>query len=114
MKIKTKFTEKQIFNDVNSEYSLISDAFSFCGYIDYKLSEGEKQWLKFVTNRYSIADYIIKNTNYDTGYTRFYPLEFSKILDEDCKGFGKAVCLSDETALQAIFFYGYNENCIEE
>ena len=68
----------------------------------YRLTEGELQWLNFVRGRYSIADHIDQNM-IDGVYT------------VDCMGLGealeetgmfpKAVCLSDETALQAIFFY---------
>ena len=65
--------------------------------------------MDFVNGRYSIADYINKNTDSE-GVTTFYPEEFSKALDDDCGGCGKAVCLSDETALQKIFFCCYQES----
>ena len=68
----------------------------------YRLTDGELQWLDFVRGRYSIADHIDQNM-IDGVYT------------VDCMGLGeamegeglycKAACLSDETALQAIFFY---------
>ena len=100
------FTEKEILEDVDCPDW--AEEFSIDGGIYYKLSDGENQWLDFVRGRYSIADYIDDNTDSD-GLTRFDTFEFSKALDDDCGGFGKAVCLSHDTALQKIFFYGYME-----
>jgi len=76
----------------------------------YQMTKGEIGWYNFVKNSYSITDYINKNT------TDFFLLtiddieDMSKYLDYDCKDFGKAVMLSDETALQKIFFWLYQES----
>jgi hypothetical protein len=68
----------------------------------YKLTEDELGWLKFVSGRYSIADHIIDNIDGDVYTVDSY--EMSKALNDDGM-FPKAVCLSDETTLQSIFFY---------
>ena len=68
----------------------------------YLLTEGELGWLDFVEGRYSIADHLEDNM-VDGVYTMdSYGL--GKALQETGM-FPKAVCLSDDTVLQAIFFY---------
>ena len=106
------YTSKQIldYREANDDFFLFDDDFSLMGGLLYKLTDDEEQWLNFVGGRYSIAEYIINNTDNDTGLTTFDPYEFSKALDQDCSGAGKAVCLSDDTALQLIFFMGYQED----
>ena len=68
----------------------------------YRLTEGELGWLDFVDGRYSIADHISDNL-IDGVYT-VETLGLGEALEGD-GAFPKAVCLSDQTALQAIFFY---------
>ena len=68
----------------------------------YLLTEGELGWLDFVEGRYSIADHLEDNM-VDGVYTMD-----SYGLGEALQETGmspKAVCLSDDTVLQAIFFY---------
>ena len=68
----------------------------------YLLTEGELGWLDFVEGRYSIADHLEDNM-VDGVYTmESYGL--GEALQETGM-FPKAVCLSDDTVLQAIFFY---------
>jgi hypothetical protein len=68
----------------------------------YRLTEDELHWIDFVRGRYSIADHIDQNMT-DGVYTMdSYGL--GEALGETGM-FPKAVCLSDDTALQAIFFY---------
>ena len=72
----------------------------------YRLTDGELRWLKFVSGRYAIADHIRDNL-VDDVYT--VDLEgMSQALDDDGM-FPKAVCLSDDTVLQSIFFYSAYE-----
>ena len=72
----------------------------------YRLTEGELGWLKFVSGRYAIADHIRDNL-VDDVYT--VDLEgMSQELDDDGMSY-KAVCLSDDTVLQSIFFYSAYE-----
>tara|TARA_R100000544_G_scaffold8270_1_gene3217 strand:+ start:98 stop:421 length:324 start_codon:yes stop_codon:yes gene_type:complete len=72
----------------------------------YKLTEGELQWLEFVKGKYSIYDHIISNSEL-TVDGLIYTIETSSLSQAlaedgmDCK----AACLSDDSALQAIFFY---------
>ena len=68
----------------------------------YQLTDGELGWLKFVTNRYSIADHI--HNNLDGGIYTVDIIGMSKALVDD-GGSAKAVCLSDDSALNSIFFY---------
>jgi hypothetical protein len=68
----------------------------------YRLTEDELHWLDFVRGRYSIADHIDQNMT-DGVYT-LDTHGLGEALDETGM-FPKAVCLSDDTALQAIFFY---------
>ena len=100
------YTEAQILKD--DECPQWADDFGMCGGIKYKLTESEIGWLDFARGRYSIVDYIDENTD-AYGVTTFDATEFSSVLDGD-GDIGKAVCLSDETALQKIFFYGYVED----
>ncbi len=83
----------------------------FCSYgqaFTYQLTESELGWLDFVRGRYSIADWIDDNSEGDL-LTFNCAEEMSRALDDDCEGFGKAVCLSDDTALQKLFFWMYSE-----
>jgi hypothetical protein len=68
----------------------------------YRLTDGELGWLKFVRGRYGIADHIIDNLEDDV-YTVDLCGMSEALEDDGC--FPKAVCLSDDTVLQAIFFY---------
>ena len=72
----------------------------------YKLTDSEVEWLNFVNGRYAIASHVCDNM-VDGVYTMdSYSLGSS--LDDDGT-FPKAVCLSDDAALQAIFFYSASE-----
>ena len=105
------YTSKQIldYSAENDDFFLFEDDFSLDGGLKYQLTKDEQEWLDFVRGRYCIADYIDNNTD-DNGLTTFEPFEFSQALDDDCGGCGKGICLSDDTALQMIFFIGYIED----
>jgi len=73
----------------------------------YLLTDGEADWLfNWVKGKYVIADHLIDNIEEtDQGYV--YTMEsigLGEALEQD-QCFPKAVMLSDDTALQAIFFY---------
>ena len=74
----------------------------------YTLTDGELRWLDFMRGRYAICDYLDERMQHD-GRTVVLDDGISQALDDDYKGYGKAVCLSDDTCLQAIFFYCYLE-----
>jgi hypothetical protein len=82
----------------------------------YMLTEGEIGWLDFVKGKYSIYDHIMNNSHCDDDNNLIYTVEtigMGQALHDD--GIGcKAVCLDDETALQAIFFYSHYEPEVEE
>tara|TARA_R100001377_G_scaffold78729_1_gene56596 strand:- start:782 stop:1114 length:333 start_codon:yes stop_codon:yes gene_type:complete len=68
----------------------------------YRLTDSELGWLNFVDGRYSIADHMRENMH-DGVYT-VDSTDMGLSLEADSL-FCKAVCLSDDTTLQAIFFY---------
>ena len=73
----------------------------------YILTNGEIQWLQFVSGRYSIADHIDECTEENEKGELVYKVDtfgMSEALNEDGMGC-KATCLSDDSVLQAIFFY---------
>jgi hypothetical protein len=72
----------------------------------YRLTDAELGWLKFVSGRYAIADHIRENL-VDGVYT--VDIEGMSQALEDDGMFPKAVCLSDDTVLQSIFFYSAYE-----
>jgi hypothetical protein len=77
----------------------------------YQLTVDELCWLQFVSGRYSIADHLLDNISAGGVYS-VDTYGMSLALSEDgCDH--KAVCLSDDTALQAIFFYSSFEIAIE-
>lgn len=77
------------------------------GIVQYQLTKGEFGWLEFIKGKYAIADYVYENTK--DGILTIESNEMSKVLDDDCKGFGKAVMLSDDSGLQRLFFWLYME-----
>jgi len=103
MEIKTHFSPQEVLN--NPE--LTQDAMNHCGELTYEMTDGEIDWVNFIKGKYSIADYILKRM-VDNVVT--IDMDFSKSLDDDCEGAGKAVMLSDDSALQSIFFYNYMES----
>ncbi len=68
----------------------------------YRLTDAELDWLGFVSGRYVIASHICDNM-LDGVYTMDRD-SLGTCLGEDGM-FPKAVCLSDDTVLQSIFFY---------
>jgi hypothetical protein len=72
----------------------------------YKLTDDELSWLDFVSGRYSIADHIADNL--DDGVYTVDLYGMGEALEADGM-FPKAVCLSDDTVLQSIFFYSAME-----
>lgn len=95
-------TSEEILN-ADDLYSL-QDSFSCSGIpFKYLLTEGEKEWLGFVSGRYSIADYIKERLSGDV-VTFSDPEELTNALQDDGID-NKAVMLSDDSALQRLFFW---------
>lgn len=83
--------------------------------IKYQMTEGEIKWYHFINGKYSIADYIHNNSVInENGFILTINSEMSKYLDDDCKGLGKAVMLSDDSALQKIIFWVYDGSYSED
>ena len=94
--IHTSESLKALDNDYENYHYQLEDG------EQYRLTDDELGWLDFVRGRYAIADHLVDNM-VDGVYTMdVYGL--GEALDETGM-FPKAVCLSDDTALQAIFFY---------
>ena len=96
----------------------LQDTFCSSGIpFQYKLTEGEYGWLQFVKGKYSIAEWIEKNVSVENELNELIltfdcPESLSQALHDDCGHALKAVCLSDDTALQKLFFWLSHE--IEE
>lgn len=76
----------------------------------YRLTSGELYWLSFVHGKYSIADHIYANSIEDDDCNLIYTVEtegMSQALQDDGISF-KAVMLSEDSVLNAIFFYSSN------
>ena len=77
----------------------------------YRLTDGEAGWLDFVRGRYSIYDHIDDNSEHDDDGNIIYTVDTiglgEALRDDGCTC--KAVCLNDDTALQAIIFYSFCE-----
>jgi len=101
------YTSDEILRD--DLYQLQDDACSGIP-IKYQLTDPEIQWVNYITGKYCIADYIRDASDFDYLLTIDDIETLSKALDDDCKNFGKAVMLSDESALQKIFFWLYQES----
>ena len=82
----------------------LQDSFSSLGVpFKYKMTESELAWLDFVKNRYCIADWIASNLKDDV-LTFDCPVSLTEAIELDGMN-NKAVMLSDDTALQRLFFW---------
>ena len=101
-----------------SEEVLAGDEFVFtmhcssCLEVRYRLTDTEWAWAwawaSAMRGKYSIIDFIDRNTV--DGVLTADIMNMSRALDDDCFGVGKAVNLSDDTALQKLFFLCYRED----
>ena len=83
----------------------LQDSFSSSGTpFEYQLTDGEYEWAKFIKDKYAISDYVLDNTDNNKVMSFDCPTEMSKALFEDGIPH-KAVMLSDDCALQKIFFW---------
>lgn len=79
---------------------------SFCGsgiHFQYEPTKGEVEWAYFIRGKYLIADWFFDNFNDGKLVFKSY-----SDLAEAIEGDGmppKAIMLSDDTALQRLFFY---------
>lgn len=105
-----KYLSEELFTE--SAMYEIQDSFCTSGIpFEYVMTDGELEWLEFVKGRYSIHDWVTKNLKEDEDGNMVLTFDnsqsMSQALDEDCEVVGKAVCLSDNTALQRLFFHLY-------
>ena len=115
------YTSKQVlelFHDDECMYELQFES----GYCHYELTAGEIEWLEFIHDKYAIADYLgnlycnaliesgLNNDDNKSICIDFW--EASRAMNEDDSA-GKAVMLSDKTALQALLWMNYIEDTKE-
>jgi len=82
----------------------LQESFTSCGVpFLYRLTTGEREWLRFVSGRYAIADWCGQNMDGDI-LTFDDAQELGEALHEDGT-FPKAAMLADNTALQKLFFW---------
>lgn len=117
----TRYSSEQLLADKDIAFYEIPEKLSSGIPIEYVLTLSEWGWMDFVKGKYTIHDFILENTKWEEPEDPEEPAglpvltiacrdELSRALDADCGGAGKAVCLSDDTALQAIFFSLYEED----
>jgi hypothetical protein len=121
-KYHPRYTSEDILaNEDIWMYEIPEKVSCFGSPIEYVLTDEEWGWMEFVKDKYTIHDYIMENLTWvdpDDPEAEYQVAvltitcadELSRALDADCGGAGKAACLSDDTALQAIFFSLYQED----
>lgn len=100
-------------NTINklTSVKVIREADELCEQVPftYQMTDGEVEWFWYVSAKYCIADWVQDNSDEDFILTIDDDsiVTMSKALDDDAMS-PKAVMLSDDSALQHIFFYLYN------
>ena len=116
-----RYTSEEILADKDIAFYNIPERVSSGMPIHYIIADEEWGWMEFVEGKYTIHDYIMENLTWvdpEDPEAEFQVAvltitcadELSRALDADCGGAGKAACLADDTALQAIFFSLYQED----
>lgn len=97
------YTSEEIL--ATEELYELQDTFSSSGIsFKYQLTEGEHEWAKFIEGKYSISEWVLQHTDDNLILSFNCPYEVSEALEKDgCSH--KAVMLSDDTALQKLFFW---------
>ena len=110
------FTSEQILNDADDSlmYQIQEDVCSTCKGIRYQLTDAEMGWLEHVEGKYSAADYVRANLDENNILTIEDSFDLTKALEDDNPSAGKAAMLSDDTALQRIFFFCWDESHADE
>ncbi len=100
--MKTYTSEEILKNE--DLYELQSEFCSCAVPFRYKMTESEYEWAKFIEGKYSISDFVLRNTDTDLILSFNCPFELNKALSDDGMS-PKAVMLSEDTALQKLFFW---------
>lgn len=84
---------------------LLQDEFCSSGIpFKYQITKEEYEWARFIKGKYCISDFVLKNTDTDLVLSFDCPFELNEALSNDGMQ-PKAVMLSDDTALQKLFFW---------
>ena len=70
----------------------------------YQMTKGEIEWANLLRHRYAINDWVLDNMDTNGVLTFNDPMDLKEALEADGMH-PKAVMLSDETALQRLFFW---------
>lgn len=99
------YTSKEVLSENDLAVYDLQDSFLSSGTpFKYKLTESEYDWALFIKNKYSISDFVLKNTDENKIMTFNCSFELNEALQNDGINH-KAVMLSDDTALQKLFFW---------
>ena len=83
----------------------LQDTFASSGIaFEYQMTPDELYWAEFIKDKYIIADWVFNNLNSDGVLSFNDPCGLTEALESDGIHH-KAVMLSDETALQKLFFW---------
>ena len=100
----TTYTSKDLAALKIEQFESITEQCQF----RYQLTEGELGWLDWIGRRYSIAEYIADNIDYETGLVTIDTWDLGRALSAD--GVDRAPCLAEDTQLQRLIWYiGPNE-----
>ena len=70
----------------------------------YQMTKGEIEWANLLRHRYAINDWVLENMDTNGVLTFNDPMDLKEALEADGTH-PKAVMLSDDTALQKLFFW---------
>lgn len=102
------YTSNEILN--TDDLYQLQDSFCSSGIaFKYQLTDGEYNWAKFIKDKYCIADFVLKNTDEKKILSFNDVYELSEALKNDGINH-KAVMLSDDSALQKLFFWLNNND----
>jgi len=83
----------------------LQDSFCSSGItFQYRLTAGELKWARHINGKYLIADFVFENIDENNILTFWDPEELKQVIEDDGMP-PKAVMLSDDTALQKLFFW---------
>jgi len=99
-----KVYQSQEILNLKDLYDLQDTFCSSCVPFQYQMTDGELQWFQHIKNRYCISDFISANLDNNNILTFDCAENLTAAIENDGIP-NKAVMLSEETALQKLFFW---------